>query len=50
MVDLKIRFRGDTREISDSAQAKTPRSRFHPRLILRGVLPVQIFSLQASPC
>ena len=47
MVDHKIRFRGDTREISDSAQAKTPRSRFHPRLILRGVLPVQFFSLQA---
>ena len=47
---LKIRFRGDMREIRDSAQANTARSQTLRRLTLHGVLLAPIFSLQASPC
>ena len=63
MVSLKIRFLGDIREISDSAQSQTfffkekhiyekhkKFAEIQRWLTLRRVLPGIIFSLQASPC
>ena len=47
---LKIRFRRDICEISDSAQTNTARSQTLRRQTLVGVLPASILSLEASSC